>query len=207
VYAIAWSPMESASLQHVVWPMMLPPRLVPFLKQFDDAKDRLIARLQGLTDDEYLWEPAPSCWSIRPREHRQTSKPFGRGNWLMDFDRPEPAPPPFTTIGWRMCHLTNELLQRADYTTGTQSLAPDDYEVHFNAQMAISSLSAGCETWRTVLINTTDTDLDQVGRSQLPWGLDPKLPFSEIVWWVNQEIIGHGAEIALLRDLYRALPR
>jgi len=24
------------------------------------------------------------------------------------------------------------------------------------------------------------------------------------VWWVNQEILHHGAEIALLRDLYRA---
>jgi hypothetical protein len=26
----------------------------------------------------------------------------------------------------------------------------------------------------------------------------------DIVWWVNQEILHHGAEIALLRDLYRA---
>jgi len=25
------------------------------------------------------------------------------------------------------------------------------------------------------------------------------------VWWVNQEILHHGAEIALLRDLYRAM--
>ena len=24
-------------------------------------------RLEGLTDDEYLWEPAPAAWSIRPR--------------------------------------------------------------------------------------------------------------------------------------------
>ncbi|HEY8675177.1 MAG TPA: DinB family protein, partial [Candidatus Dormibacteraeota bacterium] len=26
----------------------------------------------------------------------------------------------------------------------------------------------------------------------------------ETVWWVNQELLHHGAEIALLRDLYRA---
>ncbi|MEI5036381.1 hypothetical protein RB201_38110 [Streptomyces sp. S1A(2023)] len=26
----------------------------------------------------------------------------------------------------------------------------------------------------------------------------------DIVWWVNQEVLHHGAEIALLRDLYRA---
>jgi hypothetical protein len=27
--------------------------------------------------------------------------------------------------------------------------------------------------------------------------------FIDIVWWVNQEVLHHGAEIALLRDLYR----
>jgi len=36
-----------------------------------------------------------------------------------------------------------------------------------------------------------------------PEGSDPEEPFIEIVWWVNQELLHHGAEIALLRDLYR----
>ena len=30
--------------------------------------DRTRRRLDGLTDDEYLWEPSPHCWSIRPRD-------------------------------------------------------------------------------------------------------------------------------------------
>jgi hypothetical protein len=184
--------------------MTLPPRLVPFLKQFDDARDRLITRLQGLTDDEYLWEPVPNCWSIRLREQCQTSKPFGKGIWIMDFERPEPVPPPVTTIAWRVCHLTNWFAHRADYTTGTRSLAWDDYEILSDALDAVSLLATAAETWRTVLVGTTDIQLDQVGRSQLPWGLDPKLPFLDIIWWVNQELLGHGAEIALLRDLYRA---
>ena len=37
----------------------------------------------------------------------------------------------------------------------------------------------------------------------LPHGSDPEDPFLETVWWVNQELLHHGAEIALLRDLYR----
>jgi len=37
-----------------------------------------------------------------------------------------------------------------------------------------------------------------------PDGSDPEEPFIEIVWWVNQELLHHGAEIALLPDLYRA---
>jgi hypothetical protein len=28
--------------------------------------DQLRDRLDGLTDDEYFWEPAPGCWSVRP---------------------------------------------------------------------------------------------------------------------------------------------
>ena len=46
------------------------------------------------------------------------------------------------------------------------------------------------------------SDLDVVGRSQMPYGLDPDLPFGEILWWNNRELIHHGAEIALLRDLW-----
>jgi hypothetical protein len=58
-----------------------------------------------------------------------------------------------------------------------------------------------------VLVEATDADLDQAGRSQFPWGLDPELPLLDIIWWVNQEALHHGGEIALLRDLYRAWPR
>lgn len=45
--------------------------------------------------------------------------------------------------------------------------------------------------------------LDQVGRSTYPNGSDPDDPFLDTAWWVNQELLHHGAEIALLRDLYR----
>ena len=27
--------------------------------------DQLRDRIDGLTDDEYFWEPAPGCWSVR----------------------------------------------------------------------------------------------------------------------------------------------
>ena len=37
-----------------------------------------------------------------------------------------------------------------------------------------------------------------------PNSSDPEDVFIDTVWWVNQEVLHHGAEIALLRDLYRA---
>ena len=49
--------------------------------------------------------------------------------------------------------------------------------------------------------------LDTVGHSTYPRGSDPEDPFIETVWWVNQELLHHGAEIALMRGLYRARQR
>jgi hypothetical protein len=63
---------------------------------------------------------------------------------------------------------------------------------------------SGAEAWRAVLVSADDAALDMVGRSTYPYGSDPEDPFIDSVWWMNQELLHHGAEIALLRDLYRA---
>ncbi len=48
-------------------------------------RGQLRPRLTGLTDDEYLWEPAANAWTIRP----------GKG---IDWAYPPPDPAPVTTI-------------------------------------------------------------------------------------------------------------
>jgi hypothetical protein len=50
---------------------------------------------------------------------------------------------------------------------------------------------------------TGDAALDEVGRSTYPYGSDPEDRLADTIWWVNQEVLHHGAEIALLRDLFR----
>ena len=187
--------------------MTTPPRLIPLLAQYDFALDRLLKRLEGMDDDEYLWEPVPGCWSIRPRGEQRTATARGGGSWVIETARPEPDPPPFTTIAWRLCHLASGLAMRADYTIGEKALTWDTYELPGTASGAVAALAAAGEHWRRALTSASDADLDQVGRSSFPWGLDPTLPFLDIAWWVNQETLHHGAEIALLRDLYRAWPR
>jgi hypothetical protein len=187
--------------------MPIPPRLRPLLMQFDHERNRLATRLVGLTDDEYLWEPASGCWSVRRREQTEAKHPYGGGGWVIEFERPEPDPPPFTTLAWRLCHLACGMTLRADYTTGSRAMTEADYLVPGSAEGGLASLDAACSAWRATLVAMTDADLDQVGRSQFPRGLDPQLPFLDIVWWVNQELLHHGGEIALLRDLYRAQAR
>ena len=49
----------------------------------DYAFGRLRERLAGLSDKEYLWEPADGCWSVRLA---------GDGTFRADWVRPEPVP-------------------------------------------------------------------------------------------------------------------
>ena len=41
------------------------------------------------------------------------------------------------------------------------------------------------------------------GAAPIRTAATPRTRFIDVVWWVNQELLHHGAEIALLRDLYR----
>jgi hypothetical protein len=64
----------------------------------DYSFQRTRVRLEGLTDDEYLWEPVPDCWTIR-------LQPDGR--YRADWAVPLSPTGPFTTIAWRLWHLIN----------------------------------------------------------------------------------------------------
>ncbi|ONI71088.1 hypothetical protein ALI144C_52070 [Actinosynnema sp. ALI-1.44] len=200
--------------------MGTPPRLVPLLAQFDFTCGRLLRRLTGpavdsgdgtavpvepLTDAEYLWEPVPGSWSIR----RRSAGPgpgaavlAGRGEWGRDGGRPHPVPPPITTIAWRLGHLSEMLATRADHVNGTHTKSEDDYEHAGDAASGVAAFSRGTTLWRSAVDSADDAALDTIGHSTYPDGSDPEVPFIEVVWWMNQELLHHGAEIALLRDLY-----
>jgi hypothetical protein len=187
--------------------MTIPPRLAPLLAQFDYAWERLTQRLEGLTDAEYFWEPVAGCWTVRPRAACRTSAMLGGGAWVQELELPDPQPAPFTTIAWRVTHLAAWITIRADYTSGTKAMHWNTDDVPGSAEAGRVALATAGEQWRAALTSADDAALDQIGRSANPWGLDPTLPFLDIAWWVNQEALHHGGEIALLRDLYQAWPR
>ncbi|MBV9280414.1 MAG: DinB family protein [Chloroflexi bacterium] len=200
-------------------PETIPPRLIPLVEQFDFACERLINRMAGpevnsgdgvpvpvttMGDEEYLWAPVPQCWTIRPRTEGPgpgATELAGASDWGRDRAERDPYPPPFTTIAWRLAHLGEMLTLRADHTIGTHSLTRNDYPHRGDAAGAIAAFAAAADRWREAVTSADDAALDQVGRS----GRDPDNAFIDIVWWVNQEVLHHGAEIALLRDLYRSL--
>ncbi|MFD6446821.1 hypothetical protein ACFWEJ_17070, partial [Promicromonospora sp. NPDC060204] len=60
-------------------------------------------RLEGLTDTEYLWEPASPAWSVRAGAD---------GVPRLEQEVPEPEVPPVTTIAWRMVHVGRDVFGR-----------------------------------------------------------------------------------------------
>ena len=166
--------------------------------------ERLEARLAGLTDEEYFWEPVPRCRSLRPRGQTASAMPIGKGDWLLDHEEPELQPPPFTTIAWRMCHMAESPLVHYDYTFGRRTLRDDDITWPSTASDAISFLADVHHRWRGALGNLSSRDLDTVGLSQYPGGLDPQVRFVDLLAWTNTDFTHHAAEVACLRDLYRA---
>ncbi|MFJ5306641.1 DinB family protein [Streptomyces sp. NPDC088350] len=201
---------------------MIPPRLAPLLDQFDFACERLSSRMTGpvmdsgdgtdtrvgpMTDAEYFWEPVPDCWSVRRRADGPGSRAThlaGQGDWGRDAaPYPHPWPPPFTTVAWRLSHLTEMLTLRADHTAGDRTLTRDDHPVVGDAVGAVDAFDAAAGAWRKALLSVDDAALDTVGYCTYPHGSDAEEPFIDIVWWVNQEVLHHGAEIAVLRDLHR----
>jgi DinB superfamily len=180
-------------------------RLGVLLDQLDSARDISRRRLEGLGDDEYLWEPVPGAWSVRPRGKAVSAEPYGPGEWQLDFQLEAPEPPPVTTVAWRLGHLTSGIAGRWEWTFGPRRLPPEDLvEFTPRAAEALAEWQSWLARWREGLAALTSERLDQVGFGQYPWGLDRTIPFVGIVWWTNQEVIHHLAEIALLRDLWQA---
>lgn len=66
---------------------------------------QLRPRLDGLTDEEYFWQPVPGCWTISRRGESSAPMSVGAGEFTFDYGRAEQSPAPVTTIAWRLAHI------------------------------------------------------------------------------------------------------
>lgn len=164
-------------------------------------------RLQGLADEEYFWEPVRGCWSIRPRGTSAAPMSAGSGEWTMDTASPDPVPAPVTTIAWRLAHIIVSCLgYRVGWHFGGQDVDFRTFAYAGTADQALEQLDEMYGRWNAGVRELSDADLDN------PPTVGPeRFPVEGIVLHVNRELIHHGAEISLLRDLYRwqdrAVPR
>lgn len=158
--------------------------------------------LDGLSDDEYFWEPVARGWSIRPRGRAATDMAAGGGGMVADFSWPEPVPAPVTTIAWRLAHLIVGVfgMRNATHFGGP----PADYrtwEYAAGAETALAQLDDAYERWVAGVGSLGTDGLERpVGPGEGDWAA---APYADLVLHIHREAIHHGAEILLLRDLFR----
>ena len=165
----------------------------------DEVWERTRNRLEGLTDAEYFWEPAPGCWSVRERE---------TGSWRADSVAPEPDPAPLTTIAWRLWHLIDMYGEdRAprwlDVAAQGPPIGPDDptSSPPSTAGAALSMLDRAHDRWNAHLALTSNQSLAMpIGEIGGDYADRTRAAY---VLHMLDEFIHHGAEISLLRDLWR----
>ncbi|MFE5291084.1 ankyrin repeat domain-containing protein [Isoptericola sp. NPDC056618] len=160
-------------------------------------------RLQGLTDDEYLWEPVDGAWSLRRDDG---------GTVRIELTPVDPPVPPVTTIAWRAAHLGRDVWGTRGRALFGPTTAPADADMfdarHWPEPLPLTAagglglLREGYELWRDHLSRLDDDALaEPLGPRGGPYADDS---LAALVVHLNREAMAHGAEICLLRDLYRA---
>ncbi|MGH8835127.1 MAG: DinB family protein [Actinomycetes bacterium] len=159
---------------------------------------RLEQILMEMTDDEFFWEPCAGCWTVHRRTETRAESADGCGEWVIDYVLPEPKPAPVTTIAWRTVHVAacNHLYW--DYAFGPAT-ASFDLEMPGNASDAVDWLTASQRPLTEALGTVTDEGLDDLRLTS--WG--ERIPARRVFTILINEQVHHGAEISLLRDLYR----
>jgi hypothetical protein len=158
-------------------------------------------RMEGLTDEELLWQPVPSAWCLETRDGGlfYTWPPGSRGE----------TEPPVTTMAWRMCHVAYGCFRaRTSMHFGDGSF--DFYGTPYpsTAAEALAELAAARDEWHEAIRSRGESRLWQpLGDAEgnldfMQLGHDD--PFLGLVLHINRELMHHGAEMMMMRDLHRA---
>jgi hypothetical protein len=164
-------------------------------------RHQLRERLQGMTDDEYFWEPVPGCWSLRARGTGDAPIQAGAGALTIEFALPPPDPAPVTTIAWRLGHvIVGVLAMRSASHFGRETVDYDSFEYATTAEQALAQLDEEIDTWLRGVESLGEEGLGRpCGEAEGPFAEDP---LSRLVLHIHRELIHHLSEVCLLRDLY-----
>lgn len=162
---------------------------------------QLRPRLRGLTDDEYYWQPVPDCWTISRRGQSAAPISFGAGEFTLDYADPPPVPAPVTTIAWRLAHITEGFAETNGSHFGARPTDINTFQYAGTADAALRQLDDAHDTWIEGVRR-----LGTHGLAQPQGPLQPpefaNAPMAKLILFTTVEVIHHGAEISLLRDLY-----
>lgn len=164
----------------------------------DYVYQRTRGRLAGLTDEEYFWEPVPGCWTVRRTES---------GDYRADYAAKVKIPP-FTTIAWRLWHLIgcyaearNAVWLGVPQPAGSVERGDP---APASAAASVAALEQAGSFWHNLLeALPAEAWSEKLGLAAGPFADDDK---TSLVLHQLDEQIHHGAELGVLRDLYRWQP-
>lgn len=151
-------------------------------------ENQLRPRLEGLRDREYFWAPVPDCWTVHP-------------DGGVDFAYPQPEPAPFTTIAWRMAHvIIGVLAMRSHSHFGGPAADYETWPYATDAATALRQLDEEKARWTAGVRGLSDVELQRpCGPAEGPYA---EYPMAALILHINREVIHHGAEICVIRDLF-----
>jgi hypothetical protein len=162
---------------------------------------QLRPRLDGLTDDEYFWEPVPGCLSIRRRDASTAPITWGAGDYVFEYAHRSPEPARVTTIAWRLAHITVGVFAARNASHfGGPPAHWQSWEYAATAAHALGQLDAAHADWvKGVRALGADGLARPCGPAEGPFA---ESSLATLVLHIHREVIHHGAEVSLLRDLY-----
>ena len=157
--------------------------------------------LENVTEDEYLWEPASPCWSVRKRS--SSIRGWGSGEFVCEDAWPPPDPLPTTTIAWRVIHLAawTDIYRELAFGDTRPDLNEADVPGEFSAAMAW--LYCAQDLFLAEVAELSDESMFELRPAH--WG--ESVPLVRLVTTMLTEHVHHIAEIGVLRDLRRGHAR
>lgn len=90
---------------------------------------------------------------VRPRSSQRTKADayLPEGDWGLDIEYPDPQPAPFTTIAWRMTHMTGSMYIAAAVLRGRRQPNGHIDETWPQHRSVPRTASAAIERWENAL--------------------------------------------------------
>lgn len=174
--------------------MTADPRRDLLRRQFDLTWALFEYHLDRLTPEDFLWEPASLCWTVR-RTLDDT--------WLPDWSDTEPDPVPVPTIAWLSWHIGWWWSVTLDHVEGRPPRDRTAVDWPGPGKPTVEGLRALRTAWLTATDRLADPDLDAT--APFPWPNDPTYTVADMLAWVNAELMKNAAEIGQVRLLRGAL--
>ena len=172
--------------------------MVTMVGLVEEAWQVMAPNLEGLTDEEYFWEPVPGCWGVRRRADLGDHDAWGCGEWAVQNSMDGSREPTMTTIGWRLMHAYDCTADFTKRAFGEEGGDWNDIEIPGSAETATALMKGAMQDLHKRLSASNDDAL-----------LGPDDEFFQAPRWrlldkAMIEAIHHCAEIGVLRALYAA---